>query len=43
MISKSGVQLTSGLHVMRVVADTNGTYGYLGDMDYFHFRLDSLN
>jgi hypothetical protein len=40
IISKPGVQLTSGVHSLRVVADTDGTNGYSGDIDYLYFRLN---
>jgi hypothetical protein len=40
IISKPGVQLSSGVHSLRVVADTDGTNGYSGDIDYLYFRLN---
>jgi YD repeat-containing protein len=36
-VTKTGVQLTAGRHVMRVVADTNAGNGIMGDIDYFRF------
>jgi YD repeat-containing protein len=38
--SRAGVQLTSGRHVMRVVSDANGAYGYTGDIDYLAFQRE---
>jgi Carbohydrate binding module (family 6)/F5/8 type C domain len=40
-ITRSGLQLPAGNHTMRVVADTNGTYGYTGDIDYLRFTFDN--
>jgi YD repeat-containing protein len=40
-ISKAGVQLTAGQHIMRVVADTNASYAMTGDIDYLNFTLAS--
>jgi len=33
-VAKAGVQLNAGRHVLRVVCDTNGAGGYMGDIDY---------
>lgn len=40
IVSKSGIQLTPGAHSVRLVADTNGTHGFTGDIDYLNFQLD---
>ncbi len=37
-ITKSGVQLTAGQHVLRVVWDINAGNGYVGDIDYLSFQ-----
>ena len=43
MVTKPGVQLTTGQHVMRVVADTNGAYSFTGDIDYLNFTFTGSN
>ena len=40
-VTKSGVQLTAGVHVMRVVWDINAGNGYVGDIDYLSFQAAS--
>ena len=37
-ISHSAIPLTAGSHVMRVVIDTNGSTGYLGNVNYFRWN-----
>ncbi|HEY9405477.1 MAG TPA: LamG-like jellyroll fold domain-containing protein [Pyrinomonadaceae bacterium] len=34
LITKTGVQLSAGRHVLRVVADANAANGYTGNLDY---------
>jgi subtilisin family serine protease len=36
-ISRPGVSLTAGAHVVRVVIDTNGAAGYLGNLNYLRW------
>ena len=36
-VTKTGVQLTAGRHILRVVADTNAGNGIMGDIDYLRF------
>jgi hypothetical protein len=38
LIQVEGVVLDKGLQVMKVVMDTEGESGSIGDIDYFHFR-----
>ena len=40
-VTKSGLQLTSGRHVLRIVADTNAGNGIMGDIDYLRFTPSS--
>ncbi len=40
-VNKSGIQLTAGQHVLRVVWDTNAGNGYVGDIDYLSFQAAS--
>jgi hypothetical protein len=40
-ISKAGIQLPAGNHVMRVVADTNAANGCIGDIDYLSLTVES--
>ena len=37
-ISRSGIPLTAGPHVLRVVIDTNGTTGWLGNLNYLRWN-----
>lgn len=40
-ITKSGVQLNAGRHVLRLVCDANGSDGYyIGDVDYLRLTAD---
>jgi hypothetical protein len=36
-VSKSGIWLNAGKHVVRVVMDSNSQYGYAGNFNYFQF------
>ena len=38
-VTKTGVQLNAGVHVMRIVWDTNASNGYSGDIDYVNFTF----
>jgi hypothetical protein len=37
-ISKTGVSLSAGTHVIRVVMDTNSSNGFVGNLNWFAFR-----
>ncbi|HKP37651.1 MAG TPA: carbohydrate-binding protein [Pyrinomonadaceae bacterium] len=41
IITRTGIQLTAGIHVMRIVWATNAPNGYSGDIDYVNFTLNS--
>ncbi|HEV2704922.1 MAG TPA: RHS repeat-associated core domain-containing protein, partial [Pyrinomonadaceae bacterium] len=38
-ITKTGIELSAGQHVVRLVADTNAGNGVMGDIDYLKFDL----
>ncbi len=40
-ITKTGVQLPGGQHVLRLVADTNASNGVMGDVDYLSFTTEN--
>ena len=39
MIKKKGLRLQKGIHVMKMVMDSEGPSGSIGDIDYLQFRL----
>lgn len=40
-VTKSGIQLNAGRHVLKVVCDSNGSDGaFMGDLDYMRFTSD---
>ena len=42
MVTKTGVQLTAGRHLLKVVCDSNGSDGYyMGDIDFLRFIASS--
>src|SRR5207249_3611802 len=42
-ISSAPAPLTSGLHMMRVVIDTKGTSGWMGNVNYFRWTAPGVN
>jgi hypothetical protein len=40
VLSKSSVSLPAGQHVLRLVMDTGGSWGYLGTIDYLAFERE---
>ena len=40
VLSKSNVSLPAGQHVLRLVMDTGGSWGYLGTIDYLAFERE---
>jgi hypothetical protein len=42
-ISSAGVPLSAGLHLMRVVIDTQGTSGWMGNINYFRWTAPGVN
>jgi subtilisin family serine protease len=42
-ISRPGIQLTAGPHLLRVVIDSIGTTGYFGNLNYLRWTTPALN
>ena len=42
-ISRPGIPLTAGPHLLRVVIDSNGPTGYLGNLNYLRWTTPGIN
>jgi subtilisin family serine protease len=42
-IGRAGIPLTAGLHVVRMVIDTNGTTGWWGNLNYLRWTIPGVN
>jgi subtilisin family serine protease/predicted Rdx family selenoprotein len=42
-ISRAGIPLTAGPHLLRVVIDTNGASGYFGNLNYLRWTIPGVN
>ncbi len=42
-LTKTGVQLNAGTHMLRIVADSGDANGYTGDIDNLVFQLESAS
>ena len=42
-ISRAGIPLTAGPHLLRVVIDSNGASGYFGNLNYLRWTIPGVN
>ena len=42
-VVRAGIPLTAGPHVLRVVCDTNGPFGWFGNLNYFRWFVPGPN
>ena len=42
-LTVTGIPLTAGLHMMRVVIDTKGTTGFFGNLNYMRWTIPGVN